>query len=243
MIANGERHPDDDQGQSALPVCSCCALPLYEKEVSEGRTACCRCEQVTNSRLRDVAALWPRLPACTLKGTAVDTGGRSTPGGTGSAAPGNLAAISLLAGDVTNRLRVHEDHWRQVRGGQPVTEFRGNPDQGLKAVLAYLSINLNWACHEPVDLHALSVDLRHLVGEMTAIVTGERDPRVTIPYPCPYPARGFDSDDPQAPACGGRLRMDPRVAEIRCQDCTAKLPKHLWAQLGVIVGAIVLAAA
>lgn len=242
MMANAERRPADVQEQAALPACSCCALPLYEEEVGAGRTACRRCEQVTAGRLRDVAALWPRLPACTVKGTA-QTDGRAAPGGTGSAAPGNLAAISLLAGDVTDRLRVHEDHWRTVRGGRPVTGPRGNPDQGLRAVLAYLSINLNWACHAAVDLHTLAADLRHLVGEMTAIVTGETDPRVTVPFPCPYPAPGADPADPQPPACGGRLRMDPRPAEIHCRDCRAIVPVHRWVELGIVVGAFLLAAA
>jgi len=239
----GEQHAGSYDVAAAVgdaPQCLCCLLVLYRQEVADGRSVCRLCESVMAKRLVEVADLWARLPGCTAKGSPGGRSGGAPSGGTGSAAPGNLAAISLLAGDVTGRLAVHEDDWRRALAW-PVATFRGDPGQTLTAVLHFLTGNLHWACHagESVDIHGLHKDLRRLVGEMTSVVTGERDPRVTVPYPCPHPATGWNKDDPDAPPCGGRLRMDPRLLEISCaNDRRHTVERHRWLELGITVGAI-----
>lgn len=230
------------------PGCLCCALPLYRQEVQDGRSVCRLCEAVMAKRLTEVADLWEQLPACTAKGTpgGSNGGGVAVAGGTGSAAPGNIAAISLLAGDVTGRLLAVEDDWRRALD-LPVATFRGDPGQALAVVLRFLTGNLYWACRVPAgggvrpDVQGLHTELRRLVGEMASVVTGERDPRVTVPFPCPAPATGWDPDDEDAPRCGGRLRMDPRVLEISCaNDRRHTVPRHRWLELGLTVGSITL---
>ncbi|MFJ3793931.1 hypothetical protein [Kitasatospora sp. NPDC090091] len=220
-------------------ACACCARPLHNAEALTGRTTCLPCQHAIADLLREVADLWRQLPEHTGKPTRPHGGGGGGHPG-GSAAPGSLAAISLLAGDATTRLQVHEDDWRRTLGW-PIATFRGDPGQTLTAVLAFLGANLTWACHtREADTPTLHADLRRLTGEMTTAITGERDPRVTVPYPCPAPALGYDEDDPNAPTCGAVMRMDPRIPEIRCAGCRRAIPRHRWIELGLTVGAITL---
>ncbi|MFI9331916.1 hypothetical protein ACIGZJ_30795 [Kitasatospora sp. NPDC052868] len=228
-----------DHQEPGAPPCACCHRLLDDDETLTGRTTCHRCQSAIAALLREVAALWRRLPA------AAHTPHRPTGGGsgahpTGSAAPGNLSAISLLAGDATARLQVHEDDWRRALH-LPIATFRGDPGQTLTAVQYFLTSWLHWACStHQADTRTLHQDLRRLTAEMTTAVTGERDPRVTVPYPCPAPAPGWDDDDPDAPPCGAVMRMDPRIPEIRCAGCRRTVPRHRWHELGLTVGSITL---
>lgn len=228
------------QENAEAATCACCTRPLHQDETLTGRTTCHACQMTLSGLLRDVAALWKQLPAAihTAHRPAGNGGGGAHP--TGSAAPGNLAAISLAAGDVTTRLLAHEDDWRRALR-LPIAAFRGSPDQTLTGVLYFLASYLHWACStHQADTRALHQDLRRLTAEMTTAITGERDPRVTVPHPCPAPALGWDEDDPNAPACGALMRMDPRVPEIRCAGCHRAVPRWRWLELGLTVGSITL---
>lgn len=221
------------------PACGCCRLPLYPAEAASGRTECRRCEGILTERLREIARLWELLPAAVEKGSPRPGPRTSGGGGGGSPAPGNLAAINLLAGDVTTRLRTFEDDWNRAFGW-PIAGFRGNEDQTFTSVMDFLRRNLHGACHQPnADVHGLSGELRRLQGQMTSAVTGERDPRVTLPYTCPDPP----PDDPAADPCGGRMRMDPRIPEIRCSTCGRETSQLGWLDLRRRVEALQTAAA
>jgi hypothetical protein len=237
----GQQAADHDVAAESgdAPPCGCCGSALYREELGAGRTVCLRCERYIADRLAEVLRLWEKLPKHTEKGSPTgEPGGGSS---TGSAAPGDLHVLNLLAGDVPRRLQVHEDAWRRVRGSAPAV-LPGSHDRRLRDVLAYLQINLDWACRAgaEVDVRALDGDLRHLLAEMTSIITGERDRRVPVPCPCPMPAPGFPDEDWQAPRCGALLRMYPKEAEIRCAGCKRRVPRHRWHEIGVLGGFITL---
>jgi hypothetical protein len=222
------------------PACGCCERALHREELGAGRSVCLVCEREVAHRLTDVEQLWKLLPACTAKGSPLsDTGAGSA--STGSQAPGNLAVFSLLAGDVPRRLQVHERAWRLIRGTPAPADQPAGQDRQLRDVLGYLRINLDWACRTPAaDVKTLRGDVRHLAAEMMSAITGERDRRVTVPYPCPLPALGFADDDERAPACGALLRMYPAEREIRCTGCKRRVPRHHWHRIGLLVGSITL---
>jgi hypothetical protein len=227
-----------------FPVCQCCPRRLLPLEVRHGRLVCRPCEERLESELDEVAVLWRQLPGQLVKGTS---GGEASdapraPGPTGSQAPCNLAALSLLGGGVTDPLLAEEDAWRrELRKTRhcPLTPQRGGQDTTLKGVLAWLRVNLHWACHAYPDVDDLDRALRKLLGEMRGLVSGDRRRREELEPGCPMPARGH-TEDAEAPKCGGQLTYDPRKKVIRCDTCRRAYGPTEWDQVGAAAGLITL---
>lgn len=221
------------------PVCACCPRPLAGEDADGGWLVCRRCQAIIAGRLGEVLALWPEVDRLDRrKGShPADSGGGGSAGPGGSQAPGDLAVISLVSGEVVQRLEVHEDGWREARGwsGRPP---RGRPGNALAGVCRFLGDNLLWACANHPAVADLDQELRRLVGQMQAAVTGERRHVVTLEQTCPYTAPGWEDGDPEAPACGGTLRCDITKRLIRCADCWAQVPPENWLELGITVGSI-----
>lgn len=224
-------------------VCQCCPRRLLSTEVQHGRLVCRPCEERLERELDEVAVLWRQLPALLVTGTA---GGEASdapraPGPTGSKTPCNLAALSLIGGGVTDPLLAEEDAWRRElrkTGPCPLTPHRGGQDATLKGTLAWLRVNLHWACHAYPDVDDLNNTLRALLGEMRGLISGDRRRREELEPGCPMPARGYHEDDPQAPQCGGRLTYDPRKTVIRCDTCRRAFGIADWDLLGARAGLI-----
>jgi hypothetical protein len=220
----------------AVPVCQCCPRRLLAREVQAGRLVCRPCEKRLDAELAEVAELWEQLPALLAPGTAGgDDGGERAPGPTGSKPPANLAVLSLLGGGVTEPLLAEEDAWRRElrKGGHyPLTPHRGSQDNILRGTVAWLRLNLHWACGAYPDVDDLDRTLRQLLGEMRGLVSGDRRRREDLKPGCPMPARGHADDDPAAPKCGGKLTYDPRKTVIRCDTCRRAYGPTEWDRLG-----------
>jgi hypothetical protein len=222
------------------PTCVCCHNRLWWEERQDGRVACQRCEADIAHWLREITSRWEQLPELRLKGTGVAGPRCALAGPGGSSAPGRLDVLNLLAGDAPRRLQAHEDTWRRQLEWT-IAPWRGSPTQALAGVTKFLLGNLHWACHTAqADVDDLHRDAHRLVRELRTVTTGERTTRTPIGHPCPYPALGHPMDDPQAPACGGELRMDARTVVIRCSTCMTEIPRHRWLELGITLGTITL---
>ncbi|MGW4803059.1 hypothetical protein [Kitasatospora sp. NPDC004272] len=215
-----------------IPRCAACRAALLPDDLRDRRQVCTRCEHQVLAALDDVAELWCLLPEHLLKPQLPGTG----TGGTapeGSAAPGNLTVLSLLAGEAAARLAVWDAAWREKLGWRD-TPLRGRPDHALRQILRFLRDHLPWAVREAGDLVAsLRADVRRLVGYMRTATADTRS-LVPLPQPCPYAT----TDTPDAPPCEGKLLMDRERREIRCVRCSATVPMHSWRELGIAVGAL-----
>ncbi|RPE27229.1 hypothetical protein [Kitasatospora cineracea] len=216
-----------------IPRCAACQAPFLPAELHDRRQVCTRCEHQVLTLLDAVSDLWSQLPEHLLK-PAANTGGGGGGGGhlEGSAAPGNLTVLSLLAGEAAARLATWDTHWRE-RLGWTDTPLRGRPDHALRQILRFLRDHLPWAVRNAGDLVAgLRDDARRLVGYMRTATADARS-LVPLPQPCPYRTPHGPDDQP----CGGRLLMDRERREIRCVHCSATVPMHNWVELGIAVGA------
>jgi len=225
-------------------VCQCCPRPLLHRELRAGRGVCWLCEDRLTDDLTEVETLWRELPALLIPGTGGDTSDAPrTPGPSGSKPPSSLPVLSLLGGGVTDVLLAQEDAWRrELRKTRhcPLTPFRGSQDQTLKGTVAWLRVNLRWACEAYPDVDDLDRALGKLLGEMRGLVTGDRRRREELAPACPMAARGHDEDDPASPTCGGQLTFDPRKAAIRCDTCRRTWGPAEFDVLGAKAGLITL---
>jgi hypothetical protein len=225
------------------PHCQCCRRELH-RAPAQDRTVCCSCEDRIAEQLLDVAALWEQLPAYAVRTTVVheDTGRVTVSAPPGSAAPGDLGALDLMAGGVVNRLIVHEDAWRRElrkTGRWPLTPWRGDQDQTLRGVLAFLTAQLPWACLSYDDVPGLARDLTAVLRDMRAVVTGDRRRTRELAAPCPLvPDDAEPAEDGRLPPCGGVLVFDPQASLIRCRSCGAALGREDWTGLAIDAGVL-----
>jgi predicted RNA-binding Zn-ribbon protein involved in translation (DUF1610 family) len=191
-----------------IPRCVCCGHELHGNDYE--RAACVRCQDRMHDRLNTVEHLWLQLPAYLQRGSAPDNGGRSatsTP-----ALPLRLDVLNLTGpGGIVAELCAIEDDWRKVRGFT-VQGFRGNADQTLPKVLRFLRNHLPWACAEYCDVDELDLVLARIVGQCTAVTTGER--RRTIPVNC----RAIYDDGSE---CGTEIRVGAHTLRTTCPGCAA----------------------
>lgn len=243
------------------PRCGACPADLFRHEVGQGRVVCGRCETRLLTALNDTEALWARLPGFVVKGTPLESG-RSGGGGGGSAAPGNLAVYSLLAGEAVDRLIVWEDDWRRTLGWQPAPP-RGGQDATLRGVVRFLRDHVPWAvCADGPGVEGALRDCEALVGQMRQIVdpvVGRRA-RSRTRLECPRPvgagstspgAAGTAGDETDSAvdgeqdggtvvaACGGKLILDGPRREIRCERCDTAVPRgRQWLELAANLGTL-----
>jgi hypothetical protein len=238
------------------PRCGVCTATLTRTETESGRVVCLLCEEKVLRSLTAIEALWKQLPDWTEKGTARAGGGRG--GSTGSAAPGNLAAISLLAGEVWDRLVAWEDNWRLTRRWGPAVP-RGGHDERLAGVIRFLRDELPWAVRTDADaVEGLLTDCRRLVGEMRDVVNPGPATRMRTQLLCPRPVGARTetgdghSDNPDGgdnpegeeggetrtvvETCGGQLVVDMVRVEIRCRVCSTAAPRSQWRELAQALG-------
>ncbi|NUR01280.1 MAG: hypothetical protein HOY79_33585 [Streptomyces sp.] len=230
------------QAEGAARTCQCCPRRLTRSEIRSNRRVCWPCEGRLTDELTEVETLWRELPRLLNKGTGGEVSDAPrAPGPSGSQAPCRLNVLSLLGGGVTEPLLVEEDAWRtELRKTRhcPLTPHRGGQDTTLKGTVAWLRVNLRWACEAYPDVDDLNRTLGRLLGELRGLVTGDQRRREDLTPGCPRPARGYDDNDPAAPTCGGQLTHDPRKSVIRCDTCRRSYNPLEWVALGAAAGVI-----
>lgn len=200
-----------------IPRCVCCGHEL--QGAAGSRAACEFCQRRMHDRLNAVEHLWLQLPQYLQRGSRVDAGGRG--GSSTPALPLRLDVLSMVGpGGIVAELCAVEDDWRRQRGFT-VQAFRGSADQTLPKVCRFLRAHLPWACAEYCDVDGLDLVLVRIVGQMTAVVTGER--RRTIPVPC---GAVYDSGE----TCGTEMRVGTQLRTI-CPGCGAEYTRDVLAQL------------
>lgn len=194
------------------PRCTACTRDLWETET--GRHACRPCEDRAALRLRELGPLFGSLntTGALLKGSSRPGGG----GGTKTAPlPLNATALSLVAvGGIATRLCAIEDAWRQALGRR-IGSWAGAPREAVPAHLAFIRINLEWACTGYAEVAQDLEEIRRLHSEATAALAAERRPgRVKVGH-CPT---RFDNGD----RCGQPLTATAANTRIHCGNCGAR---------------------
>lgn len=231
-------HQEARGDQPDPPRCAVCRRRLTGLDADHGRRACLACQAELAQQLLAVAELWEELPGRLIKGTppAKDPDAPKPVGAPGSAAPGNIDALNLLAGDVTGRLLVHEDDWRRDMR-MPPTPDRGSQDNTLEGVLRFLRRYLSWACLHSDDTDGLARTLRTLLRDMQAVIDNDRRRPHALAVPCPLAAAGQGpGPDGRIPRCGGELVYEPLASAIRCRNCRRTVGYEWWADLAFAAG-------
>ncbi|GAB2696626.1 hypothetical protein [Kitasatospora kifunensis] len=207
-----------DADDLPIPRCCCCGHELHGADGA--RAACVYCQHRMHDRLNAVEHLWLQLPAYLQRGSRVDTGGRG--GSVTPALPLRLDVLALVGpGGIVAELCAIEDDWRRALGFT-VQPFRGSADQTLPKVCRFLRCHLGWACEQHQDVDELDLALARIVGQCTAIVSGER--RRTIPVECLA-----EWDDGRR--CGAEMRIGAHTLRTICPGCGAEWTRDHLVQL------------
>lgn len=179
----------------AAPAHSCelCRKPARHR-VHEG------CQRHLDEALTALPHLYRELGAALMpsrRGNEGRTATRSAP------IPPNEDALNLRGpGGMASVTADWEDDIRRLLGWEQ-RPFRGSIEQTLHGCVVFLRGNLHWICDEHPDVRGLAHDINKLIGQATALVTGERQPR-RVPVACP---------------CGQTLRITLNTDGERCPTC------------------------
>jgi hypothetical protein len=201
-----------------IPVCVCCRRELHGDDF--GRRACQRCQDRMTDRLNQVEHDYLELPQHLQRGSRIpDSGGRC--GASVAALPLRLDVLALVGpGGIVAELQAVEDDWRRARR-LTVQTWRGSAEQTLPKVCRFLRGHLPWACGAYEDVAELDTLLARIVGQLAAVVSGER--RRTIPVVC-----GAVYGD--GALCDGVIRVGAHTLRTVCADCGAEWTRdHLVA--------------
>lgn len=210
------------------PTCTACSHNLRADETT--RWACRLCEDRTRKRLAELPDLFARLntTAALMPGArrSKSTPNEATRGGGRTAPlPLRLGALDLTAaGGVVTRLQAIEDAWRPVLGRTiaPATDgvrifapWRANPGSAVPGHIAFISINLEWACERYESVSQDIEEIRRLHAEVTATLAGDqRAGRVKIGA-CPVVLG-------DGGRCGTLLTATATRPVVQCGGCGAR---------------------
>jgi hypothetical protein len=204
--------PDDDPTTDIQ--CTGCHRNLWPDELTHYTCRACRNRAATH--LATITTLWPRLntTGALTPTTQGPSAGRRAPNGAHTAPlPLRLHPLTLTAtGGVSTRLQAIEDSWRAARGRR-LAPWAGSPHQAVTAHLAFLRINLDWACESYPEIAQDIDELRRLANEMTtALDPGPSSIRIQIGS---CPALPDDATTP----CGTPLTASTSTHSVRCDTC------------------------
>lgn len=209
-------HPDTT-GADDTPLCICCRRGLYADEGYTCRPCQDRADQhlatlagpVTYARdnrngRKLVSGLYAALAGAMLPGRSSSDGPVS--GTRGAPLPIRLEPLSLSArGGVISVLQSWQIDWHE-RLGWTHPQWQGRPQQQLDQVVRALRNNLPWAASEHPAFDEFARELAATVGQVRAVVTGERAER---------PLRVLCA----TPDCPGVLQITLKSDGVRCPRC------------------------
>lgn len=207
---------NDTPADYSWPACVACGHELWTSEA--GRQACRPCEDKTTKRLTELPVLFTQLNTAASLMRGARKVGAATSGSRVPPIPPRLEVLSLVAaGGVATRLRDIEDAWR-VALGWTVAPWRGSPVEAVPEHIKFLVNNLPWASDSYESIGQDVDDIRRLLAECTAALTGERRPgRVNIGY-CPV------VNEETGTICGTPLTATAASPRIHCAGCGTEWP-------------------
>lgn len=189
----------DDDRCADTPRCVICGSLLYADEL--GRFACLLCQKRGMRLVRAMPGYYRQLGALLepggSRGEGRVTGSKSAP------LPCSETILNLRArGGLVTILATWEDAVRDELGFTTAT-FRGDMEQTLDGVVAFLANNAPWIYARFAAVDDYHQELQQMHGRASVLVTGEKPERPVV-VQCP---------------CGGRLRITLSTPGRRCQGC------------------------
>lgn len=183
------------------PSCCICASDLWDDE--QGRYICRPCEQRIDRDLIALAGprgLYARL--CLRTGPSKRGGGPAVSGTRSASMPPNEQVLNLIAdGGIVSDLETWVKDWATYGLGAIGTG--GRLQYRVDQAVATLRLNLTQATLRHPALDECAYEIRQIVRQAEAIVTGEKRARV-VPVACP---------------CGHILHITLDMDRIGCPRC------------------------
>jgi hypothetical protein len=205
-------HDTTDDGQAVWPQCTACNRPLWPAEAS--RWACRRCEDDARGRLGQLGSLFTALhtDVALVRGAGPAAAGAS--GSDVPPLPGRLTVLDLVSeGGVATRLGAIEEAWRKILGRR-MGSWPGSPREAVPVHIAFLKINLEWACERYEEVGQDLAEIRRLRIECAAALQGSRRPGAVKVGVCPVV---LDSGE----RCRTQLTARATAMRITCGGCGA----------------------